>query len=120
MDAQARQELLFRVERLLVDLAPTLERSSPSAYREAGAVVASIVTGELAEPSEDTTRLYADAASLTRPVTVRIPKGADGCFPFARPTPHLRDQQAQIEAMLAPLSERRQKAALLAKQLRPL
>ena len=113
MDAQAHQELLFRIERLLVDLAPTLERTSPSAHREAGAVVASIVTGELAEPSQATAQLYADAASMRTTKSVRLPKHAEGCYPFTKPTPHLRDQQAQIEAMLAPLSDRRQRAAAL-------
>lgn len=120
MDAQERQELLFRVERLLVDLAALLERTSPSAYKEAGALVASIVTGALAEPSRGTTQLYADAAAMVRlsTTTVRLPKHAEGSFPYTKPTRHLRDQQAQIERMLAPLSDRRQKAAALGEQLR--
>lgn len=115
MDAQDRQELLFRVERLLVDLAPTLERASPSAYREAGAIVCSIVAGHLAEPNKATAQLYADAAAMTRPATttVRLPKHAQGQYPFNPPTPLLRDQQRQIEAMLAPLSDRRKRAAAL-------
>ena len=113
MNAQDRQELLFRVERLLVDLASTLERTSPSAYREAGAVVASIVTGALTEPSQAAAKIYSDAASLRSSKAVSLPKHVNGSFPFNKPTPHLRDQQAQIEAMLAPLSDRRQRIAAL-------
>ncbi len=96
MDAQERQELLFRVERLLVDLAPTLGRVSPGAYKEASAVFASIVTGELAEPSAVSAQLYADAAAMVRPATVRIPAEIKGKFPYTQPTAHLRDQQAAI------------------------
>lgn len=37
-----------------------------------------------------------------------------GCFPWNKPAPYLRDVQPRIEALLAPLSDRRQRAHLLA------
>ena len=121
MDAQDRQELLFRIERLLVDLGPTLYRASRGAYREAAAVVSSIVSNHLTEPGQAASQLYEDAMAMRRPASaaVHLPSCARGQYPFAAPTAHLRDQQADIEAMLAPLSDRRRRASDLARHLKP-
>lgn len=109
-DAQQRQALLLRVEQLLVSVGPLLEYS-PAHYNEAAAIVGSIVNGQPIAPGPDAERLYADAIAATRPARRRLPQHAVGQFPFNRPTPLLRDRQAQLDAMLAPLSDCRRRAA---------
>jgi hypothetical protein len=112
MDARVHQELMFRLERLLVGLGPTLARYSISAWREAAALVASACTGALHEPGDIADALYSDAIQ-SRHVPgseLQLPAHARGQFPYTKPTAHLRDQQAAIEAMLAPVSDRRARA----------
>lgn len=115
--------MLCHMEALLLRVGPLLRRQSYADYAHAASVFASIVRDQrYAPPSAAATQAYDHALSLRHgdPVDapVRLPAHARGKFPFDRPTPHLRDMQDRIEAMLVPVQHSRPKARHLARLLR--
>jgi len=109
--AEERHILLFGVRSLLLDAARVFARR-PEWLGQAASIVASIDAGQLCQRSVHATELYCKAAALRHPLgPPRVPKAARGQYPFDAPTALLRDIQPAIEALLAPLTDRRARAA---------
>lgn len=116
MTETERHTLLHGVRSLLLDAARLFARR-PQWQAEAAAIVCSIDAGELQPASPHALEQYAKAAALRACAgPARVPKAARGQFPFNAPTALLRDVQPAIDAMLAPLSDRRTRAHALAQQ----
>lgn len=120
MDAQDRFELMSQMESLLLAVGPSL-RTRQGLFAQAAAIFASIVSNT---PHGASSRSIAtfnagldlchDAAApaaipppAAAPAPAGLPAWAAGKFPYNRPTPLLRDQVRQIEALLASLSDTR-------------
>jgi len=113
VDANDQAALRLRVEMLLAEIGPLLQRRAPRAYAQAAAIVASVVHNELRDVSPDAVRLYADAVASRHgaPGTAPLlPSHAVGKYPFSRPTALLRDSLPMIDAMLGRRPDRRRTA----------
>lgn len=91
-----------RIARFLLDAAPTLAQRE-DLLQCAASLYASLRGDVMAR---DVLLGYVPINGPTLP--------PPGGFPWNKPAPFLRDVQPRIEAMLAPLSDRRQRAYLLA------
>lgn len=108
----ARFDLFERVEHFLFDAAPALlGLPRPELFSTAVALYAELRGNGLAAGAlrEHAKRVQRREDAERAAAAERAPSE----FPFNPPAPYLRDVQPRIEAMLAPLSDRRQRAHLL-------
>jgi hypothetical protein len=120
MNAQDSHGLAFQMAGVLLSAGPLLAKH-PDLFGRAACVYSAAVLGPTFQDRLQATAFYANAIKLHHPQRPRdwLPVDALGTFQFSKPTPHLRDQQAQIEAMLAPLSDHRMRAHHASRHIQP-
>jgi len=118
-EAKTRHALKTQTELFLLEVGPLL-RTRPALFNRAAALYASTVAQEPCAVSVEASERYrAELALYSGPETEsrKLPKEAVGKFPFDKPTLLLCERIHEIEALLAPLSERRTKAHALSLRL---
>jgi hypothetical protein len=120
MDAEDWRQLHSKIDAFLITAGPLL-RTQPQLFREASEIFASIYCGHLAPLSAKTVELYVSKveARFGKVPPTPWPAHAVGRFPFNRPKPPMQEQLHEIEGLLAPLSDKRGKAAAASRDLPP-